>query len=197
MDEFIYILLLFCMKNYELVLMLNVSTTENAKKEFLSGVESKCKVLDKDDMGVQSLYFTLKGGVKQAYFVSYNIEAEDKEIEEIRNYLKYNTTLIRYEIFARSAGQEFFFFEKLQAVFDKTIEEIKDKKYGQKVIFFTKEENEKYINWKSIAILKYYLTRFGTIKPRFYTGNSVKIQKKLRKEIIRARGFGLLPFINH
>ena len=185
------------MKNYELVLMLNVTVTEAERKEFLSGVESKCKVLDKDEIGIKDIYFELKGGNNKVYFVSYNIEAEDEEIENVRQYLKYNPNLIRYELFARKEGQEFFYFDKLQSVFDKTIEEIKDKKYGQKVVFFTKEENEKYINWKSIAILKYYLTRFGTIKPRFYTGNSVRIQKKVRQEIIRARGLGLLPFINH
>ncbi|MBQ7074294.1 30S ribosomal protein S18 [bacterium] len=196
MDIYLYFIV-DCMKNYELVLMLNASTSETERKEFLEGVESKCKVLDKDEIGVQKLYYTLKGGIQQAYFVSYNIEAEENNLAEIRAYLKYNAMILKYDIFARSENQEFFFFEKLQPLFDKTIEEIKDKKYGQKVVFFTKEENEKYLNWKSIAILKYYLTRFGTIKPRFYTGNSVKIQKKLRKEIIRARGLGLLPFINH
>jgi ribosomal protein S18 len=52
------------------------------------------------------------------------------------------------------------------------------------------------LNWKSISILKYYLTRFGDIKPRQYTWNSIATQKTLRKEIIRARTLGLLPFIN-
>jgi ribosomal protein S18 len=56
-------------------------------------------------------------------------------------------------------------------------------------------ENAKYINWKSIAILKKYMTRFWSIKPRKYTKNPVKVQKKLRKEIIRARGLWLLEFI--
>ncbi|MDR2541360.1 MAG: 30S ribosomal protein S18 [Candidatus Peribacteria bacterium] len=73
---------------------------------------------------------------------------------------------------------------------------MKDKKYGNKLTFFTKKENEKYLNRKAVDILKYYLTRFGNIKPRDYTQNPVKIQKKLRTEIIRARGLGLLPFIN-
>ena len=185
------------MKNYELVLMLNASVSDAERQEFLNGVESNCTVLNKDEIWIKTVYFTLKGGNNKVFFVSYNIEASDKDLDAIRKYLKYNTNLIRYEIFVRSNNHEFFNFEKLQSVFDKTIEEIKDKKYGQKITFFTKEENEKYINWKSIAILKYYLTRFGTIKPRCYTGNSVRVQKKLRKEIIRARGLGLLPFINH
>lgn len=95
-----------------------------------------------------------------------------------------------------SAGQKFYHFEALQSEFDKAIEDIKDKRFGQKITFFADERNAKYINWKSIPILKYYLTRFGDIKPRLYTGNSVKIQKKLRQEIIRARTLGLLNFIS-
>lgn len=108
----------------------------------------------------------------------------------------YNQAVVRYEIYKMTAEQKFFHFEKLQLEFDKAIEDIKDKRFGQKITFFADERNAKYINWKSIPILKYYLTRFGDIKPRLYTGNSVKIQKKLRQEIIRARTLGLLNFIS-
>jgi small subunit ribosomal protein S18 len=145
---------------------------------------------------VKEISFPLKGNVNQVYFVSYSMELATQDIADLKKYLLYNPNLLRYEIFARIAGQEFFHFDKLQASFDKAIEEIKDRRYGQKVNFFTKPENAKYLNWKSVAILKYYLTRFGDIKPRAYTGNSVKTQKKLRTEIIRARTLGMLPFIN-
>jgi ribosomal protein S18 len=57
------------------------------------------------------------------------------------------------------------------------------------------EENEKYINWKSPVFLNEYISRFADIKARKYTKNSVKIQKKLRKAIIRARELGLLPYV--
>ena len=108
----------------------------------------------------------------------------------------YNQAVVRYEIYKMTAEQKCFHFEKLQSEFDKAIGDIKDKRFGQKITFFADERNAKYINWKSIPILKYYLTRFGDIKPRLYTGNSVKIQKKLRQEIIRARTLGLLNFIS-
>lgn len=185
------------MKNYELVLMLNVSIAEAERKAFLSELESKFKVLDKDEIWVKEISFSLKGNVNQVYFVSYNMELSAQDIADLKQSLLYNPNLLRYEIFARTANQEFFHFDKLQASFEKAIEEIKDRRYGQKVNFFTKAENAKYLNWKSVAILKYYLTRFGDIKPRAYTGNSVKTQKKLRIEIIRARTLGVLSFINH
>ena len=149
------------MKNYELVLMLKVSITEAERKAVISEIESKYKVLDKDEIGIKDLYYTVKGGIRQAFSAD--------NIADLKKSLLYNPTLIHYEIFAREANQEFFHFEKLQASFEKAIEDIKDRKFGQKVTFFSKAENAKYINWKSISILKYYLTRFGDIKPRQYT----------------------------
>ncbi|MEY3232700.1 MAG: hypothetical protein RLZ54_847 [Candidatus Parcubacteria bacterium] len=50
------------------------------------------------------------------------------------------------------------------------------------------------ITWKNIALLHFYTNRFGYIKPRKYTGNNVKYQKKIRNAIIIARQLGLLPF---
>ena len=64
-----------------------------------------------------------------------------------------------------------------------------------KKTFFVDKKNHQYINWKAIAALKKYLTRFGDIKPRKYTGVSVGVQKRIRKSIIRARELGLLPYI--
>lgn len=117
-------------------------------------------------------------------------------MKEVKSALLYAQVLVKYEIYKMGASQKFFHFEKLQSEFDKAIEEIKERRYGQKITFFADERNAKYINWKSLPILKYYLTRFGDIKPRLYTGNSVKIQKKVRQEIIRARTLGLLNFIS-
>jgi small subunit ribosomal protein S18 len=51
------------------------------------------------------------------------------------------------------------------------------------------------INWKSITLLQHYITRFGNIKPRKYTGNNVSFQKATRQAIIRARELGLIPYI--
>jgi len=43
------------------------------------------------------------------------------------------------------------------------------------------------ITWKSTVLLQHYITRFGNIKPRKFTGNNVSYQKATRKAIIRAR----------
>ncbi|HMT00747.1 MAG TPA: 30S ribosomal protein S18 [Candidatus Absconditabacterales bacterium] len=59
---------------------------------------------------------------------------------------------------------------------------------------FQDAENLQYINRKAVSLLKNFVTRFGEIKPRKYTGNTVKIQKKVKNEIIRAREIGVLPY---
>lgn len=61
--------------------------------------------------------------------------------------------------------------------------------------FFDKADNETLISWKSVELLKRYVTRFWDIKPRKYSWNSVKHQKQLRKAIIRARELGVLEYI--
>jgi len=51
------------------------------------------------------------------------------------------------------------------------------------------------IDYKNIDLLKQYITKFGKITPRYYSGVSVKNQKKLAKAIKRARMMALLPFV--
>jgi len=64
----------------------------------------------------------------------------------------------------------------------------------KKANFLSDKENWQYVNWKSVPMLKKYISRFDNIKPRKYSVHSVTAQKKLRKEIIRAREIGLLPY---
>jgi len=59
---------------------------------------------------------------------------------------------------------------------------------------FTKE-NEYLINWKAHTLLRHFVSRFGNIKKRKFTKLPVKYQKKVRKAIINAREFGLIPYI--
>lgn len=55
-------------------------------------------------------------------------------------------------------------------------------------------ENEN-IDYKNVELLKKYITKFGKIVPRYYSGVSLKNQKKLSKAIKRARIMALLPFL--
>jgi ribosomal protein S18 len=47
---------------------------------------------------------------------------------------------------------------------------------------------------KAVGLLRSYMTRFDNIKPRKFTGHSVRLQKKLRQTIIRSRELGMTPY---
>lgn len=55
----------------------------------------------------------------------------------------------------------------------------------------------KNIDYKNTELLKQYLTKFGKIVPRYYSGVCLKNQKKLAKEIKKARVMALLPFVKN
>jgi len=52
----------------------------------------------------------------------------------------------------------------------------------------------KYIDYKDVATLKKYLSRYGKITPRYYTGVSLRSQKMLSSAVKKARIMALLPF---
>ena len=52
----------------------------------------------------------------------------------------------------------------------------------------------KYFTYKDSASLRKFITPFGAILPRSKTGLSAKEQKRLAREIKRARHLALLPF---
>ncbi len=51
------------------------------------------------------------------------------------------------------------------------------------------------IDYKNVELLSKYITKFGKIVPRYYSGVSLKNQKKLATAIKRARILALLPFV--
>ena len=93
-----------------------------------------------------------------------------------------------------SNTQPFHHFEKVHKELDKVIESWQDTKFGQKLTFFVDERNAGYISRKSLPMLQKYVTRFGNMKPRKYTNNSVQTQKKIRSVIMRAREMGLIHY---
>ncbi len=51
-----------------------------------------------------------------------------------------------------------------------------------------------HIDYKDTETLKKYLSRYGRITPRYYTGVSLKYQKMLASAIKKARVMALLPY---
>ena len=187
------------MQKYELVFMLSSQVQDSERKDFLSKFEEDFKknIIQKDDIGLKETSYDVKSirWNNRMYYISYYVDLDNAWLDLLKKSLLYSNIIVRYEIFKMSSTQEFFEFEKLEKELQKIVDSWDNKKFGNRVSFLSHSENEKYINWKSIVILKKYLTRFGSIKPRKYTKNHVKTQKKLRKAIIRARGLWLLSFI--
>ncbi len=186
------------MNNYELVLLLDNQSKDSDRKELLSKFEKDFKenILKKDDMWIQDLSFDIKWKKwnNRAYFISYHIQSDTDTLKDIKKMFLYTNTVVRYSIFKMNQEQTFFEYEKLKKELEKIMDSWDQKRFGNRISFLSHTENSKYINWKSIPILEKYLTRFATIKPRKYTKNPVKLQKKLRREIIRARTLWMLDF---
>lgn len=53
----------------------------------------------------------------------------------------------------------------------------------------------KHIDYKDVEFLKKYITKFNKIVPRYYSGVSLKNQRKLAQAIKRARYMALLPYV--
>ncbi len=51
-----------------------------------------------------------------------------------------------------------------------------------------------FVDYKDVELLRGYLSVFGRIVPRYYTGVSLKQQKQLALGIKRAREMALLPY---
>ena len=52
-----------------------------------------------------------------------------------------------------------------------------------------------HIDYKDTVFLKKYLTKFNRIIPRYYSGTSLRNQKKLAAAVKRARYMALLPYV--
>jgi small subunit ribosomal protein S18 len=51
------------------------------------------------------------------------------------------------------------------------------------------------IDYKDVATLKKFVTKFNKITPRYYSGKSVKSQKKIAQAVKRARYMALMPYV--
>jgi len=52
-----------------------------------------------------------------------------------------------------------------------------------------------FVDYKNIASISRFLTKFGKIVPKYYSGNCIKHQKMVSNAIKRAREMALIPYI--
>lgn len=186
------------MQKYDLVLLVDASLSETNRKEVVTELETLIKkiIVKQDDMGLQQLMYDLwsKAWNDKAYVYSYYIEAKAEDLDIIKKHLLYNKAIKRYYVFKMDKNEDFLIFSKVSDELNEIIEAWDPKKLWQKVSFFSDKKNAKYLNRKSVVMLKKYITRFGNIKPRAYTNNSVSTQKKLKNVILRARELWFIAY---
>lgn len=56
-------------------------------------------------------------------------------------------------------------------------------------------EKAEYVDYKNIASISRFLTRFGKIVPKYYSGNCIQHQKMIATAVKNARVIGLIPFV--
>ena len=54
----------------------------------------------------------------------------------------------------------------------------------------------KMVDYKNLELLHEYTSRYGSIVARKYSSISVKAQKRLAREVKRARHMALMPYVN-
>lgn len=188
------------MQRYELVFLLDASLADAKRQEVVSKVEKTLWdwLLEKDEIWLLHLKYRL-GGVSEndkAYFYSFMIEIETKDVEEIKKLFLYNKSILRYAFYKMTKSAKFLNYKKTNEHLQEIIEKMwENKKLSNKVSFFSNNKNSDYISWKALPILKKYISRFGEMKPRKYTWNTVNSQKKLRVAIIRARELWVLEYV--
>ena len=66
---------------------------------------------------------------------------------------------------------------------------------NRRICIFCENKDQK-INYKEIKILRKFITEQGKIIPSYVTGVSAKYQRRISKEIKKARNIALLPYTN-
>lgn len=57
------------------------------------------------------------------------------------------------------------------------------------------EEKVVYMDYKNLSLLGRYMSQYGRIVPKYYSGNCLKHQKKLARSIKLAREMALLAYV--
>ena len=187
------------MRLYELVVILDPRLSGDdvaAARATVEGLVGASNIKDTDDLGLQHFTHNRKDNLQlnKGYVLSYAVEINPEDLDKINTELGYNKQVVRHAVFVLDHADDFAHFEKNVAA----AQELADNEewsIKKSLTIFADKKSDYLFNWKSVPLLEKFMTRFGDIKPRKYTGVSVSQQKKIRTAIIRSRTLGFLPFI--
>ncbi len=164
------------MTNYELMLILNPTASDDAREKSMKDLKAllkthKAKVGKEDIWGEKKLAYKINKS-ETGFYALLEVSIEGTELKKLTNPMNLNENIWRY------------MFVK--------IEEEKDTKTTTKSTCPLAEEA---IDYKNVDLLRKYITKFGKIIPRYYSNVCLKNQKKLATAIKRARTMALIPFV--
>ncbi len=186
------------LRSYELVVLLDPKLSEAESLEVSNHIESLLwdSIKQKDMWWTTELAYALNEDKKKtsASIVCYFLHLDPSSIMAIKKEFVFMKPIMRYSFFARSSTEKYLSKKELVSEIDVILEWQSEKIRKQKH-FFKIAENQSYlIDRKNESLLKLFITRFGNIKPRKYTGLSVRLQKKMREQIIRGRELWVVEF---
>ncbi len=112
------------MRLYELVLVINPSFSKDKIKAKIEDTEEMLgsKIKEKDDMGMLELYHPINSYSK-AYFVSYLIEWEPKDVDFLKKKFRIDDDVIRYSIYKRETEKEFVNYKEVNKKLKEQLDE--------------------------------------------------------------------------
>ncbi len=187
------------MSMYELVVVIDPGTSQEVRDWVSADIEKMVwasSIKWTDDMWLVQFAYEMyrKKGLHQWFVTSYHLDIDSSDVTKITKELSYKKELLRCVFYAMKTNQEYLSLEDTAKKVESLVES-DEWTMKKKLTLFKDWVNEEYLTWKAVPLLKKFMTRFGDIKPRKYTGITVAQQKRLRLAIQRARELWFIVYI--
>lgn len=185
------------MRSYELAVLLEPSMSAQQYQELKDRI---VWLLDTSDIMIderweQKLAHLLHGRRDRstATIVCFAATIDPTRISDISYQFWFIKEIYRFAFFVRD-NTPYVSKKDLLSNSEQMIEAYKEIIWKHKKMTLLTNKNADLIDRKNTGLLRIFMTRFWDIKPRKYTWISVKLQKKMREQIIRSRGLWIVEF---
>ncbi|MEZ4705344.1 MAG: 30S ribosomal protein S6 [Bdellovibrionota bacterium] len=167
------------LRNYDTVVIFKADATD----EYIGKITSKLekvlkakpgKINDKKDWGNKTLAYEIKKE-KQGRYIFWNYTQEPSIVEKVEKVLRYEEELLRYSTIVQSEA---------------TIK-------VSRALRNDKDDDNLVVTYKEPLTLTKFITERGKIVPRRVSGVNAVAQRRISREIKRARQLALMSFISN
>ncbi len=169
------------MRTYETIAILKVDFPEKQIATLVKKVEKAAsnkpgQLVRKDDWGVKKLAYEIEKQ-KQGRYLFWRYENESATPKEVDQCLRYDENVLRYVTYVMDDDDR---------VHQKNLKKLKEEKRNKEVR----------IDFKNPASLVKYMTDRGKIVPSRVSGATGPMQRRIAREIKRARQLALLSYVD-